>query len=166
MPRAPLGPPAGYYGLWDVDGAPKITYWRLDGRRLDPWPVNAKYGPAKLPFDPTLDPEVRRALNAAVRDAKADYLARVRDAITADPRGAARMFINHTGRCQTCKADLKVDDLQPDADGGGTRGAAERLVAAALRGSVDDLGPMLDGAEPADVIETLSAVIAALARTR
>jgi hypothetical protein len=164
--RSPLMPPDGYYSVWSPDGVPKLTHWRLEGRTLSEWPIGAKYGPTRPPYMPDVDPEVRRARMAAWRSARRGYLVMVYDAISADPRGAAQAFTRWTGRCQSCKANLTVDDCQPDAPPGSARAAAERLVAGAIRGTVDDAAQLLDGADPAVVIARLSGVISALAGAR
>lgn len=161
-----LAPPDGYYAAWSPDGAPQLTCWQLQGRTVQPWPVNSRYGPVRPAYDPDLDPQVRRIRTQAYKSAQRAYLAAVYDAISADPAGAARLFTRITGRCRSCKAILTVEDLQPDTPADSARAATERIVAAALHGFVDEVGPLLGDADPRAVITRLSAVVSTLAGVR
>lgn len=164
-------PPDGFYSAWDIAGG-RLTHWRVSdrGRRLDPWPSGAKYGPVRPVYDPAADPESRREAMRRWKDERDAARQLALDAIAADPQTAAQLFVRWTGRCRTCRESLTVDDLQPDGEapaapgeGGQAHSAAVALLAAALDGRAVYARHLLNGADPARVIAQLADVIAALA---
>ncbi|HZU54833.1 MAG TPA: hypothetical protein VFA06_03085 [Actinocrinis sp.] len=162
-------PPDGFYSVWDAARC-KLTHWHVTdrGRGLAPFPSGAKYGPPKPGYDPDLDPEVRREAMRRWREDRDAFLALVVASIAADPDAAGRAFVRWTGRCQSCRAALKVEDLQPDAEpeqssDRASHSPAAALLAAAVAGRTVDVRVLLGDADPAEVIAQLAETIAVLA---
>ena len=164
-----IRPPDGYYSAWDAARC-KLTHWRISdrGRALAPFPSAAKYGPPKPGYDPDADPEVRREAMRRWRDERDAFHALVVASIAADPDAAAQMFVRWTGRCQSCRTALKVEDVQPDAEreqssGPSAHWSAAALLAAAVAGRAADVRVLLGEADPAEVVAQLAETIAVLA---
>jgi hypothetical protein len=161
--------PDGYYSVFDTARG-RLTHWHVTGggRRLDPWPVGAKYGPLRPAYDPVGDAQERREATRRWKDERDVFHALVLAAIGADPESAGQLFLRWTGRCRSCRAELTVDDLQP-SDAHEQHSEAEahspaaRLLSAAMAGRSTDVRALLGAANPAEVIALLADVIATLA---
>lgn len=103
--------PDGYYAVEDPDGPDKpggdaMTLWRVSRGDVFPYPKKAKYGPIPLRKDAPADREERYRWIAMVGDCYQLWMARVGDALRADPAAAQLRFGEYTARCCICGRTL------------------------------------------------------------
>ena len=100
----------GYYAVHDPDQADVMTYWRVAGGALSPWPAKAWYGPPRpLKADAPKDREQLRVFVSEFNALALDHRRRTMDALHADPIRARSCFARMAVRCCCCGRRLTDD---------------------------------------------------------